>query len=136
LRVAFAAADRRPVASTPPAALQRLKPETASAHIGLTRAAAMLRVTGAGRSPRAAAWIEGPPSMTSITEAARAASLSGVGIGAYARHLAGTIAAAIAAWRTERALAHLDTHMLRDIGMEGTRPFDRKLPTDHPELWR
>jgi hypothetical protein len=74
--------------------------------------------------------------MSSFTEAARAASLSGVGLGACARHLAGTIVAAIAAWRTERALAHLDPHLLRDIGMEGARPFGRTLPTDRPELWR
>lgn len=74
--------------------------------------------------------------MSSFTEAARAASLSGVGLGAYARHLAGRIVAAIAAWRTERALADLDTHLLRDIGMEGARPFERPLPTDRPELWR
>ncbi len=74
--------------------------------------------------------------MTTLTEAARAASLSGAGFGAQARRITSSIAAAIAAWRTERALAHLDTHLLRDIGMEGSRPFERPLPTDRPELWR
>lgn len=74
--------------------------------------------------------------MTTLTAAARAASLPGLGIGAHARHVTRAIAAAIAAWRTERALAHLDAHMLRDIGMEGTRPFERPLPTDRPEFWR
>jgi hypothetical protein len=80
--------------------------------------------------------IEGPPTMATLTEAARAATLPDARLGAQARHLARAIAAAIARWRTERALAHLDAHMLRDIGMEGTRPFERPLPTDRPELWR
>ena len=74
--------------------------------------------------------------MTTLTETARAVSLSGVGFGAHARRMAASIAATIAAWHTERAIAHLDAHMLRDIGMEGTRRFERPLPTDRPELWR
>lgn len=74
--------------------------------------------------------------MTTLTEAARAASLPGAGLGAQARHVARAIAAAVTRWRTERALAHLDPHLLRDIGMEGRSPFERTLPTDRPELWR
>jgi hypothetical protein len=74
--------------------------------------------------------------MTTLTEAARGASSPALGIGAHARQIARAITAAVAAWRTERALAHLDAHLLRDIGMEGRSPFERPLPTDRPELWR
>lgn len=74
--------------------------------------------------------------MMTRTEAARAASVPALGIGTHARRIARAITAALAAWRTERALAHLDAHLLRDIGMEGARPFERPLPTDRPELWR
>lgn len=74
--------------------------------------------------------------MTTRTEAASAASVSALGIGTHARRIARAIMAAVAAWRTERALADLDAHLLRDIGMEGRSPFERPLPTDRPEVWR
>lgn len=74
--------------------------------------------------------------MTTRTEAARAASFPALGIGTHARRIARAITAAVAAWRTERALADLDAHLLRDIGMEGRSPFERPLPTDRPEVWR
>lgn len=74
--------------------------------------------------------------MTTVTEAARAAFFSALGIGAHARRIARAITAAVAAWHTERALAHLDAHLLRDIGMEGRSPFKRPLPTGRPELGR
>jgi hypothetical protein len=71
--------------------------------------------------------------MTTITRAAPAAAIPAGGLADQARQLVRRIAVAVAAWRTERAVAELDEHLLRDIGMAGTRPFERPLPT---ELWR
>lgn len=74
--------------------------------------------------------------MTGMTEAARAAPFPGRGIGAHVRHVAHAMMVAMARRRTERALADLDAHLLRDIGMEGARRFEWQPPTDRPEFWR
>ena len=44
--------------------------------------------------------------------------------------------AAAPSWTPLPDYRQAEPHMLRDIGMEGTRRFERPLPTDRPELWR
>lgn len=73
--------------------------------------------------------------MTTCTEAARASSLPGPGIAGRVRELGRAIAAAAMRWRTARAIAELDEHLLRDIGMQGARPLERTLPLGRPDLW-
>lgn len=73
--------------------------------------------------------------MTTYAEAARASSLPGSGLSGLARQLARAVAAALTRWRTARAIAELDDHLLRDIGMQGVRPVERALPLSRPDLW-
>jgi uncharacterized protein YjiS (DUF1127 family) len=61
--------------------------------------------------------------------------MPGRGIAGRARDLGRSLAASLKRWRTARAIAELDDHLLRDIGMQGARPFERTLPLGRPELW-
>lgn len=73
--------------------------------------------------------------MSTISEAAPASSLSGAGPAAPARSLARMLAGAVARWRTARAIAELDDHLLRDIGMLGAKRMESPLPFGRPDLW-
>lgn len=73
--------------------------------------------------------------MTTLSEAASASSLPGAGPARNAWSLAKVLAGAVARWRTARAIAELDDHLLRDIGMLGAGPSEPHRPFGRPDLW-
>jgi hypothetical protein len=73
--------------------------------------------------------------MTTLSEAASASSLPGAGPARTSWSLSGALAGAVARWRTARAIADLDDHLLRDIGMLGAARSEPRLPFGRPDLW-
>lgn len=73
--------------------------------------------------------------MNTISEAAPASFLPGARSVRSSASLVKVLAGAVARWRTARAVAELDDHLLRDIGMQGANRTELRLPLGRPDLW-